>query len=63
MKNVKIKVTANYSKRTFTIRKESAKFRTLEMSQNEFDECEYNTTEDWEYFLRTQGGSYYEVKK
>ena len=58
-----MKITSNKSKRTFTIRKEGAKFRTLKMSQNEFDECEYNTTEDWKYFLRTQDGNYYEVKK
>jgi len=58
-----MKITSNKSKRTFTIRKEDSKFRTLQMSRYEFDECEYNTTEDWEYFLRTQGGSYYEVKK
>jgi hypothetical protein len=56
-------ITSNKSKRTFTIRKESAKFRTLQMSQNEFDECECNTNEDWKDFLRTQIGSYYEVKK
>ena len=58
-----MKITSNKSKRTFTIRKEDSKFRTLQMSRDEFDECEYNTTEDWKYFLRTQGGSYYEVKK
>tara|TARA_R100001198_G_C5177101_1_gene175353 strand:+ start:532 stop:708 length:177 start_codon:yes stop_codon:yes gene_type:complete len=58
-----MKITSNKSKRTFTIRKEDSKFRTLQMSQNEFDECEYNTTEDWKYFLRTQDGNYYEVKK
>jgi len=58
-----MKITSNKSRRTFTIRKESAKFRTLQMSQNEFDECDNNTTEDWKYFLITQGGSYYEVKK
>ena len=58
-----MKIKSNKSKRTFTIRKESAKFRTLEMSKNEFDECECNTNEDWKDFLRTQNGSYYEVKK
>ena len=57
-----MKITSNKSKRTFTIRKESTKFRTLEMSQNEFDECDNYTNEDWKYFLRSSG-SYYEVKK
>jgi hypothetical protein len=58
-----MKIKSNKSKRTFTIRKENAKFRTLQMSQNEFDECDNNTNEDWKDFLRTQNGSYYEVKK
>jgi hypothetical protein len=56
-------ITSNKSKRTFTIRKESAKFRTLEMSRDEFNECEYNTNEDWQHFLKTQNGNYYEIKK
>ena len=58
-----MKITSNKSRRTFTIRKESAKFRTLQMSQNEFDECDNNTNEDWQHFLKTQNGSYYELKK
>ena len=58
-----MKITSNKSKRTFTIRKESAKFRTLEMSRDEFNECNNNTNEDWKDFLRTQSGNYYEVKK
>ena len=58
-----MKITSNKSRRTFTIRKESTKFRTLEMSRDEFNECDNNTNEDWKDFLRTQGGSYYEVKK
>ena len=58
-----MKIKSNKSKRTFTIRKESAKFRTLQMSQNEFDEFECNTNEDWQHFLKTQSGNYYELKK
>jgi hypothetical protein len=58
-----MKIKSNKSKRTFTIRKENAKFRTLQMSQNEFEECDNNTNEDWKDFLKTQNGSYYEVKK
>lgn len=56
-----MKITSNKSKRTFTIRKENSKFRTLEMSKEEFEECEYNTFSDWKDFLRK--GSYYEVIK
>ena len=63
MKN-SIKVTANQSARTFTIRtfvdcKLHAKYRTTEMSKQEFDECEYNTESDWNEFLKC--GSYYKV--
>ena len=56
----KIKVSANQSKRTFTIVTESAKFRTLQMSREEFESCEYQTGNDWENFLRTN--AYYQVK-
>ena len=58
-----MKITSNKLKRTFTIRKENAKFRTLQMSTDEFNECDNNTNEDWQHFLKTQNGSYYEVKK
>lgn len=63
LKKQVMKITSNKSKRTFTIRKEDSKFRTLEMSQNEFDECDNNTNEDWQHFLKTQSGNYYEIKK
>lgn len=59
MKNLKeIKVTANQSKRTFTIRtyfdgKISAKYRTYKMNQSEFDIEELNTENDWKHFLTT----------
>jgi hypothetical protein len=55
-----IKVSANQSKRTFTIVTESAKYRTLQMSREEFESCENNTGNDWQNFLRTD--SYYQVK-
>lgn len=62
-----ITVTSNKSKRTFTIRCQFvghtyAKYRTLAMSQTEFEECEFNTSEDWRNFISTQGGSYILVK-
>lgn len=49
--NETIKVTANQSKRTFTIRcydngKLYAKYRTYPMSQSEFDSEEMNTQND-----------------
>lgn len=58
MKNETIKVTANQSKRTFTIRKYDndkvyAKYRTYPMSQEEFDSEEMNTENDWKQFLKS----------
>jgi len=52
-----ISVKPNYSKRTFTIRKYNgknlvAKFKTTEMSEEEFMESEYNTEGDWKDFLK-----------
>ena len=55
-----INVSANKSKRTFTIVTESAKYRTLQMSREEFESCEFNTADDWQNLLRTD--AYYQVK-
>ena len=62
--NETIKVTANQSKRTFTIRKYIdgkffTKYRTIEMSQEEFDSEEMNTENDWKQFLKSD--DYYTV--
>jgi len=56
-----IKVSANQSKRTFTIITESGKFRTFTMSKEEFRSCERNTANDWQNFLKSSG-DYYTVK-
>lgn len=58
--NIQIKVTPNKSQRTFTIRRQSIKFRTLQMSREEFDSAEYWTGQDWSNFLKTD--EYYIVK-
>lgn len=55
-----IKVTANQSKRTFTIRTEYGKYRTIQFSQPEFDSMEYNTESDWKQFLNSTS-DYYKV--
>lgn len=52
----KIKVTANQSKRTFTIRvyaegQSVVKYRTIQYSQSEFDSMENDTENDWRNFL------------
>lgn len=65
MKNLKtisnreLKITSNQNKRTFTIKTESGKYRTLPMSKQEFNEAENWTGNDWEQFLKTD--EYYKV--
>ena len=59
-----IKVTANQSKRTFTIRKYVngvlfVKYRTIQLSQQEFDREKQNTENDWKQFLKSD--DYYKV--
>lgn len=65
-----IKVTSNKTLRVFTIRKYEmsgkakiliAKYRTLPMSVEEFEELENNTENDWKDFLR-KSQDYYAVK-
>ena len=62
--NETIKVKANQSKRTFTIRTYSngqltAKYRTNVMSRSEFESEENNTPNDWNQFLKSD--DYYSV--
>lgn len=63
--NHTIKATANESKRTFTIRtyfdgKLSAKYRTVQLSKEEFNSESNNTENDWKQFLKSS--DYYLVK-
>jgi len=55
-----IRVSSNKSKRTFTIRTDAGKYRTLPMSMQEFNNCQYNTGNDWQQFLKSD--EYYKVK-
>jgi len=53
---IKVKVTPNYNKRTYTIKeyingKLFAKYRTYKMNRKEFDSSEFDTENDWKYFL------------
>ena len=62
--NETIKVTANHSKRTFTLRsyidgKFFAKYRTYPVSRDEFNSDLYNTQNDWKNYMRSD--SYYKV--
>ena len=52
-----IKVSVNYSKKTFTVITESGKYRTLAMNKNEFQSNIHNTGNDWNNFLK--GSDYY----
>ena len=55
-----IKVSANHSKRHFTIKTDAGKFRTTPMTKEEFTSCLNNTGNDWMQFLRACG-DYYKV--
>ena len=51
-----INATANYSHRTFTIRKTyldgyKVKYRTVRMNKTDFESCLNNTQRDWKDFL------------
>ena len=59
-----IKATPNYSKRTFTIRKYISgklfvKYRTIKMSEDEFNSESMNTENDWKEFLKSD--DYYKL--
>lgn len=55
-----LKITANNSARTFTIRTSFAKYRTCKMSRQEFLSALRWTGNDWQEFLKTD--EYYVVK-
>jgi len=55
-----LKVSSNKSKRTYTIKTDAATYRTSPMTKDEFESCEYNTGNDWSYFLRSN--DYYKVR-
>lgn len=57
---IEIKVSANHSKRTFTIRKNGLKYRTYPMNKEEFSSSLYMTANDWNYFLKSN--DYYRIK-
>lgn len=46
-------VRPNYSKRVFTIKTESGKFKTYKLDENSFNENLFNTGNDWQNYLRT----------
>ena len=55
-----MKTTSNKSARTYTIRVNGNKYRTLQMSKQEFDSAYYWSENDWKLFLKTD--EYYSIK-
>ena len=47
------KVSSNKSARTFTLRVDGIKYRTIQMSKEEFESCLNNTGNDWNQFLKS----------
>ena len=56
-----IKVTANRSKRTFTLIVNGTRYRTYPQSKEEFNDNLHNTGNDWMQFIRATQ-DYYPVK-
>ena len=55
-----LRISANHTARTFTIRTESAKYRTCKMTQAEFRSALHYTGNDWQEFLKSD--DYYKIK-
>lgn len=54
-----IKATPNHKARTFTIRTEAAKYRTIKLSKEEFQSCLHHTQNDWRQWMKSD--DYYKV--
>lgn len=48
-----MKIRANKTKRHFTISVNGSKYRTTQMSKEEFNECEFNTESDWLNYMKS----------
>jgi arsenate reductase-like glutaredoxin family protein len=56
----KLKISANHSKRAFTIVTDVVKYKTTRLSKEEFNSCLNNTGQDWQNFLK-YSPDYYKV--
>lgn len=56
-----ITATPNHSRKTFTIRTQTRKYRTIRMTKEEFESSLNDTPRDWRHFLNVST-DYYEVK-
>ncbi len=64
MNVLSITATGNEAEKSFVIVKEYSDgtkdtYQTNEMSEQEFEECDYNTENDWKNFLNTSGNYYH----
>jgi hypothetical protein len=59
-KQINFRINSNKQKRTFTIIKNDCKYRTCQVSKDEFDEMENYTFNDWSEFLK-DSQSYYKL--
>lgn len=48
-----IAISSNKTAKTFTIKTDSGKYRTNQMSKDEFEKAQYWTGNDWSNFLKT----------
>lgn len=53
-------VRPNYRTKVFTIKTNGSTYKTTNLNSAEFEECEYNTGNDWMSFMKTS--NYYKVK-
>jgi Leucine-rich repeat (LRR) protein len=55
----KIEVRPNHKTRTFTIKKNGSKYRTIQLNREKFNLCLYHTGNDWKNFLKSS--DYYRI--
>jgi hypothetical protein len=56
-----ISVRPNFSKKVFTIKTDSAMYKTYKLPKNEFDDNLFNNGNDWQNFLKTSQ-DYFAIK-
>jgi hypothetical protein len=56
-----ISVRPNFSKKVFTIKTDSAMYKTYKLTDNEFNENLFNTGNDWLNYLKTSQ-DYFAIK-
>ena len=62
MNKQEFKIRTNKKKRVVTLWIDGNKFKSLPLSNEEFEEAEMNTYNDWKNQLKTNSGNLYIVK-